>query len=442
MTETPPGARLTSPDPRQARQRVEPDPVVDAALPPERDTDVRDGRPAGYASAGRADDSDGYTDGDDDATDATDDTTDDSEGPRGAHAAGRRLGAPGRPINRQSPFYLGFVGAIGVLVAYGLITLVTRLSSVVTLLAVSLFLALGLDPVVEWLRARGMERRWAVLTVFLAVIALFVGVISLLVPPVVQEATQLAGKAPDLAQELLRNPRLRSLDDQYGVISRIQREMQTRLTSGQLWTTVFGGVLGAGKAVASGFFSAFTVLILTLYFLASLPTVKSSAYRLVPRSRRQRVSLLSEEISRRVGGYFMGQITVATINGVCSYVMMKLVGVPYPAVLAVAVGLLGLVPMVGAILGAVLVVVVALFVSPTAALIVAVYYLIYQQVENYVISPKVMQRTVAVPGAVTVVAALAGGTLLGVLGALMAIPVAAGLLLVYQQVLVPRQEQH
>jgi predicted PurR-regulated permease PerM len=111
-------------------------------------------------------------------------------------------------------------------------------------------------------------------------------------------------------------------------------------------------------------------------------------------------------------------------------------------VLAVAVGLLGLVPMVGATLGAVLVVVVALFTSTTAAIILGVYYVVYQQIENYVISPRVMQKTVAVPGAVTVVAALAGGTLLGVLGALMAIPVAAGLLLVYQQVLVPRQENH
>jgi predicted PurR-regulated permease PerM len=138
----------------------------------------------------------------------------------------------------------------------------------------------------------------------------------------------------------------------------------------------------------------------------------------------------------------MGQLTVATINGICSYVMMKLVGIPYAAVLAVSVGLLGLVPMVGATLGAVLVVVVALFVSGTAAIIVAVYYVVYQQVENYVISPRVMQRTVSVPGAVTVVAALAGGTLLGVLGALMAIPIAAGLLLLYQQVLLPRQERH
>jgi predicted PurR-regulated permease PerM len=408
MTETPRGTRgTTADDTRDPRRPVEPDPVVDAGV------DVDE---VGEPTSG--------------------------DGPHGAHAVGRRLGTPGRPLNRQSPFYLGFVGAIGVLVAYGLVNLVTRLSSVLTLLAVSLFLALGLDPIVEWLRARGLERRWAVLAVFVGVIGLFIGVISLVVPPVVQEASQLASRGPEFAQELLRNPRLRQLDDQYGVISRVQGELQNRLSSGRLWTTIFGGVLGAGKAVASGFFSAFTVLILTLYFLASLPIVKSSTYRMVPRSRRERVALLSEEISRRVGGYFMGQLTVATINGVLSYVMMKVVGIPYAAVLAVVVGVLGLVPMVGAILGAVLVVLVALFVSTTAALIVAGYYVVYQQVENYVISPRVMQRTVSVPGAVTVVAALAGGTLLGVLGALMAIPVAAGLLLIYQQVLLPRQQDH
>lgn len=398
MTTMPPGARGGAQD--DVRKQVDPDPEVDAAAAESSDDDAL----------------------------------------HGAHAAGRRLGAPGRPMNRQSPFYVGFVGAVGVLLAYGLVNLVSRLSTVLTLLAVSLFLALGLDPVVEWLRARGMHRRWAVLTVFAGVIALFFGIISLIVPPVVQEAGQIAQQAPDFAQELLRNSRLRQLDQQYGIISKAQGELQTRLTSGQLWTTVFGGVLGAGKAVASGFFSAFTVLILTLYFLASLPHVKSSAYRLVPRSRRQRVTLLSEEISRRVGGYFMGQLTVATINGVCSYVMMKVVGIPYAAVLAVTVGVLGLVPMIGATIGAVLVVIVALFQSGAAALIVTVYYVLYQQLENYVIAPRVMQKTVAVPGAITVVAALAGATLLGVLGALMAIPVAAGLLLVYQQVWVPRQE--
>lgn len=151
---------------------------------------------------------------------------------------------------------------------------------------------------------------------------------------------------------------------------------------------------------------------------------------------------LSEEIMRRTGSYAMGQITVATINAIASYVMLRIVGLPYPAVLAVIVGFLGLIPMVGATIGAIIVCLVAFFDSPLSALIIGVYYLIYQQLENYVIAPKIMARTVSVPGAVTVVAALAGGTLLGVLGALLAIPVAAGLLLLYDEVLVPRQRLH
>lgn len=357
-----------------------------------------------------------------------------------AAEAAAALGRPGRPLNRQSPFFVGFVGAIGVLFAWGLLHVVTQLSSVLLLIVVALFLALGLDPVVQWLQSRGLKRGYAAGVVFLAVILVFVGIIALVVPPVVNEAGQLVDQAPDFVDNLLKNRTLRDLDQQYGIITTAQEELRKRATDQSLWTSVFGGVLGAGKAVVGGLFSAFTVLVLTLYFTASLPSVKASVYRMVPRSRRQRVSFLSEEISRRVGGYFLGQIAVATLNGIFSFIMMSVVGIPYAAVLAVSVGILGLIPMVGATLGAVLVVIVALFQSGTAALIVAIYYVVYQQVENYVVSPRIMQRTVAVPGAVTVVAALAGGTLLGVVGALMAIPVAAGLLLLYQEVLLPRQQ--
>ena len=134
---------------------------------------------------------------------------------------------------------------------------------------------------------------------------------------------------------------------------------------------------------------------------------------------------------RRTGSYAIGQVAVASINAFFSWVMMMIVGIPYAAVLAVAVGFLGLIPMVGATIGASLVCLVAL-----------VYYIVYQQVENYVVMPRIMRQTVSVPGPVTVVAALAGGTLLGILGALLAIPVAAGLLLLYEEVLLPRQRRH
>jgi predicted PurR-regulated permease PerM len=318
----------------------------------------------------------------------------------------------------------------------------TRLSQVFTLLLVSLFLALGLDPVVRFLQRRGLSRGWAIAVVFVVVIGVFAALVGLLLPPLASQATDLANNAPDYVQSLLRNKQVRDLDQHYHVVTKLQERVRSQLSDGKAVTSLFGGVLGAGKAALSGAFSAITVLVLTLYLTASLPTVKEACYRAVPATRRDRVRTLSEEITRRVGGYVIGQVAVASTNALFTYILLRILGLPYPEALAVVVGILGLVPMVGATLGAVVIVLVALFSSVTTAVVALVYYVVYQQVENYLIAPRIMRRTVAVPGAVTVVAALAGGALLGVVGALMAIPTAAGLLLIYQEVLVPRQAQH
>lgn len=352
-----------------------------------------------------------------------------------------RFGRPGRAFSRQHPFFVGFVGAVGVLLAYGLVQVLSQLAQVLTLLAVSLFLALGLEPVVEALQRRRLPRGVAIGAVFLGVVAVFVGFGFAVVPILVAQGGELATQVPAYFTQVQQADWFTQLDARYDIVSRFTTELETRLTDGQTASTLFGGVLGAGAAVVGGVFNVFTVLVLTLYFLASMPTLRATAYRLVPRSRRQRVQLLGDEISRRIGGYVIGQIAIATLNGICTYVVLLIVGVPYPALLAIVVGLFGLIPLVGATLGAVVVVVVALFSSVPDAVVVGGYYLIYQQVENYMIAPKVMQRAVSVPGALAVVAALAGGSLLGILGALVAIPLAAGGLLIVQQVIVPRQDR-
>jgi predicted PurR-regulated permease PerM len=354
--------------------------------------------------------------------------------------SGRRdYGTAGRPLNRQSPFYVGFVGALGVFVAYGLYRALGQLSQVLTLLVVALFLTLTLNPLVEALIRRGMRRSLSVAIVFAGLVAVFTALGFLVVPPVARQSGLLADNAPKFLQNLLGNQLIRNLDSQYHVLSRLQVELGKQVSDTGFVSGIFGGVLGAGKALASGFFAFFTVLVLTLYFLSSLPRIKDAAYGMVPRSRRPRLMSLSEEIMRRVGSYAIGQVAVATINAICSYIMMSIVGIRYAAVLAVVVGVLGLVPMVGATLGAAVVCLVALFDEPQKAVIALIYYVVYQQVENYVVAPRIMQRTIAVPGAVTVIAALVGATLAGVLGALLAIPVAAGLLLIYEEVVVPRQ---
>ena len=326
------------------------------------------------------------------------------------------------------------------LLAIGLSRVLLQLSQVLTLLVVALFLALGLDPVVRFLQRHGLSRTRSVSLVFLGVIVAFIGFVAAVVPPVVSQASDLAAQAPELLQSLLRSSLVRSLDAQYGIVTKASDELQSRLADGNLIAQLFGGVLGAGKAVVSGFFSAFTVLVLTLYFLASLRTITETCYRLVPATRRDRVRLLGDEIIRRFGGYVAGQISVATINGVATFVLLTVLRLPYSLVLALTVAIFGLIPLVGATIGAVVVVLVALFQSWQLGLVVTVYYVIYQQLENYVISPRVMSRSVSVPGAVAMIAALAGATLLGVVGALLAIPVAAGILLIVNEVWMPRQE--
>jgi len=364
--------------------------------------------------------------------------------PLGAHEPrnGRRdYGTAGRPLNRQSPFYVGLVGALGVFVAYGLYRILGQLTQVITLLVVALFLTLTLNPLVEGLSRRGLRRSGSVAIVFAGLVAVFTALGFVVVPPVAQQGGLLADNAPKYLDGLLSNQFLQDLDSHYQVLDKFQVEFEKLVTNGNFMSGVFGGVLGAGKALASGFFAFLTVLVLTLYFLSSLPRVKDAAYGMVPRSRRPRFIPLSEEIMRRVGSYAIGQVAVATINAVCSWVMMSIVGIRYAAVLAVVVGFLGLIPMVGATIGAAIVCLVALFDDPQKAAIALVYYVVYQQLENYVVAPRIMQRTISVPGAVTVIAALIGASLLGVLGALLAIPVAAGLLLIYEEVLLPRQHQ-
>jgi len=362
------------------------------------------------------------------------------ESERGS-ARRRDYGTAGHPLNRQSPFYIGFVGAFGVLVAYGLVRALSQLTQVITLLVVAFFLTLALNPLVEALNRRGLRRPLSVAIVFVGLVAVFTALGFVVVPPAAQQGTMLAESAPKYLDNLLNNRVVQQLDSHYHVVDTFQRELQKRVTDGDFMSGVFGGVFGFGKAVASGFFAFLTVLVLTLYFLSSLPRVKQAAYGIVPISRRERFASLSEEIMRRVGSYAIGQVAVATINAICSWVMMSIVGIRYAAVLAIVVGLLGLVPMVGASAGAAIVCTVALFDEPKKAVVALIYYVVYQQLENYVVAPKIMQRTVSVPGAVTVVAALVGGALLGLLGALLAIPVAAGLLLIYEEVLLPRQRQ-
>jgi len=347
------------------------------------------------------------------------------------------FGVPGRPMNQRSPFRIGFTAALGVAVAYALVQSLIAVRGVLVLLLVAAFLAIGLDPAVQFLDRRGLPRGRAVGVVLLGVLLFFFGFGMAVVPPIIEQGTEFVQAVPGYLADLQANPRIADIDRRYGVLDQVQASLDD---PARLGSTVFGGVLGVGRIVLSAFFSTFVVLILTLYFLANLPSIKALAYRLVPRSRRARVGLLSDEVLTRVGGYVAGALTIAAIAGCTSFVALVLLGVPYPVALALLVALTDLVPLVGASIGAAVVVLVAFTVGIEVGIIAAVYYFAYQQLENYVLYPRIMQRSVDVSPAATVVAVLVGGSLLGVVGALLAIPIAAGVQLLLAEVVSPKQD--
>src|SRR5690606_16651685 len=174
---------------------------------------------------------------------------------------------------------------------------------------------------------------------------------------------------------------------------------------------ITGGVISASVGLVTGLFGAFIVLILTIYLTASTPSLKRSVYQLVPASQRPRFVDLAEQITASVGYYVMGQVTLGVINGVLSAIYLSIIGAPFAAVLAVVAFFFSLIPLVGTLTGSTIIVLVCLLPglgSPATALAAGIYYLIYMQIEAYVISPRIMSRAVSVPGAVVVVAALAG----------------------------------
>ena len=361
---------------------------------------------------------------------------------RRAEAAARAaelddLGDPGAEFERRSPYFIGFTGGLGVLTAYFLFTALTGIGSVLLLIVVSLFLACGLNPAVEFLERRGLTRGWAVTSVIIGALLALALFLLAIVPVIADQVRALSDNVPGWLEQLRENKRIQELDDEYDIIERIQ----SYVTDGDFLGTLFGGALGFGLKILSALFNAFIIIVLTLYFLASLESTKSAIYRLAPASRRDRVTKLGDRVIHNIGGYVSGAFIVGTCAGISSLVFLFIVGLgEYAVALAFVVAVLDVIPMIGATIGAVIVTAIAFATDIKTGIACAIFYVIYQQVENYVIYPRVMRRSVDVPGAVTVIAALIGAALLGVVGALLAIPTAAAVLLIMREVVVKRQD--
>jgi predicted PurR-regulated permease PerM len=337
----------------------------------------------------------------------------------------------------HSPFVTGFMLALGGLLAYWLGGLILRASSILILIVVSLFIAFGLNPVVRWLLNRGIRRSYAVLIVALAFVAALALFVLAIAPVVADQIRALTDNAPNWFDQLQRNRQIQRWDDQYDIIEKAK----DYVTSGDLTQQLFGGVLGVGLAILAALGNAFVVIVLTLYFLASLDKVKHGLYRLAPASRRPRVESLGDRILEGIGGYVSGAFVVALCAGLSTLAFLFIVGLSeYAVALAVVVALLDVIPMIGATLGAIVVSAIALATDVHTGIACIIFFVIYQQVENYLIYPRVMSKSVDIPGAMTVIAALIGASLLGVVGALLAIPTAAAILLLVREVFIRKQD--
>ncbi|WP_084486182.1 AI-2E family transporter [Nocardia beijingensis] len=353
-----------------------------------------------------------------------------------ARSAEFPLGRPGRPFDRRSPFMVGMTGAAGVAVTYAAIRTVLAAGQTLILIVVALFLAIGMEPLVSRLVRPRFPRWAAVTTVYLVGVGLFAGFLAAAIPPLLTQGEALAHNAPDYVTHLAdRYPYIASLDQRFHLQDRLRHTLES--DSSGLTT----GVLDAGRAVFSIVSSTIIVAVLTAYFMANFTRVRASVYRLFPRSRRPRAILIGDEIFAKVGGYILGNLVISLITAVLTGIWLLFFDVPYPLLLAVLVAVLDLIPIVGSTLAGVIVALVALTVSLPVAVATVVFFIALRLVEDYVLVPRIIGRAVHVPALVTVVAVLLGGALLGIIGALLAIPVAAAVLLIMRETVLPSLDE-
>jgi predicted PurR-regulated permease PerM len=347
-----------------------------------------------------------------------------------------QFGQTGRPLTRNS-FVIGFVGGLGLLLAYTVFLAVRSATSMLVLIFIAMFLAVGLNPLVVRLQKFGLPRGVAVAVVALGMVLLFCGGLFALVPPLITQTGEFVKELPDFIVDLKRNETLNRLNERYDIIDRLQS-----VANAQTLGKALGGVLGGARLVFGTLFNLLTIFVLTIYFMAAFDRLKGGAYQLVPKSRRDRVALIGDEILAKVGAYIAGALAIAILAGFSTYVFLLIMGVAYPFALAVVVAVCDLIPQIGATLGAVVVSIVGFATSVQVGIVCVIFFVIYQQVENYLIYPKVMRRSVKVSDLAAIIAALLGVALMGVIGALIAIPAVAAVQLIVREVVLPRQEEH
>ena len=339
------------------------------------------------------------------------------------------------------PFVFGFLVTLGALGAILLGLALSNLATVLIYIALALFAALGLDPAVRFLERRGLKRTISVLIVILSLIVVVALILWMILPIVIEQIASFVRSVPGMIADFQRSDIYATLEKQFGdQFEDLVADVQKFLTNPGNIATIGGGALKVGASIATGISGAIVVLVLTLYFVASLPGMKHSMLRLIPARDRARTSDITDQITDSVGGYVMGMVVLAFFNAVLAFLLYFFLGLPFPPLMATVAFCITLIPLVGSVMFWIIGTTLALFTNPIGALVFAIVYLVYMQIEAYVITPRVMNKAISIPGSLVVIGALAGGTLLGLLGALVAVPVAASILIIIKQVWVPRQD--
>lgn len=317
---------------------------------------------------------------------------------------------------RWPPVTYWMKATAGVLVVLALAQMVIAVQNVLILIVVSLVLAIGFQPAVGWLERLGLRRGWAVAVIFLGGAVVVGAFLALILPVIIREVGGLVRDAPDYLRRAQQESELfQRLNEQFDLTERLSSLAK------ELPTTALSLI----RSFTAFIFNSLTVLILTIFFMAAMPRIRHGVAALLSPEHREDFESILEESTQRVGGYVLGNLAVSLIAGVVSFIGLSLIGVPYAAALAFWVALADLIPSVGAILGAVPAVLVAAFAGLPEFIATVIFFVIYQQVENYLIAPRIMRRAIDMSVAMVIIAVLIGGSLAGFVGALLALPVAA-----------------
>jgi predicted PurR-regulated permease PerM len=342
------------------------------------------------------------------------------------------------PVTTRTVFRWGVAAALGVLTVYLGYKAVLLVTDLLVQVAIAAFIAVSLDPAVRWLIQRRVKRGQAVAIIFLALTLVLVVFLLAFLPPLIKQGTNLTKDFPGYVDGLrYRSPSLRSIEDKFNLQDKIHEFAKT------LPSKLGHSALTFGQRFLGALFSALLVLALTVYFMLDLPRLRRGLVRLFPKRRRRAVNEAVNIVVDKVGAYMIGNLAISAIAGVFAFIALEALRIPFALPLAFFVALTDLIPMIGATLGAAVCVLVAFATSTLwpQTILLAAFFVLYQQLENYLIAPRVMKNAVEMPAVAVLLAALLGGSVLGLIGALMAIPVAAAIRVIVAPVIRARDEE-